>query len=115
MRPDRKAAVVLAAIAASEGTWVVFEFAYNRSRFLRYLGFSAGRSGMVAAWLLALIVTVAFVAVALRLPSVRQNVFRPSWLKLLGIAVAVTAGILEEVMFRKWIMDSVAQHGGGVV
>ena len=38
-------------------------------------------------------------------PSVRENLFRPSWLKLLAVAVAIGAGILEEVIFRRWTMN----------
>jgi membrane protease YdiL (CAAX protease family) len=46
---------------------------------------------------------------------VRANLFRPSFLKLLALVVAVTAGILEEVIFRKWVMDYLQARAIGPV
>ena len=46
-------------------------------------------------WVAAVIATAIFVALSLRLPSVRENLFRPSFLKLLAILLAIGAGILE--------------------
>jgi hypothetical protein len=113
MTAERKAALILSGIALSEGTWVAFNAFYGRSRFVGYLGFTAGGSGQASGWIAAAVTTVVFVALSTRLPSVRANLFRPSLLKLLGLAVAVMAGILEEVMFRKWVMDAIAKRGGG--
>ena len=62
-----------------------------------------------------MLVVVLFVAFSARLPSVRVNLFRPSFLKLLAIGVAVGAGILEEVMFRRWTMNWLMGHGYGAV
>jgi membrane protease YdiL (CAAX protease family) len=115
MTAERKAALILLGIVGTEGTYVFLSFYYSGLRFFRYLGFAVGRNGSTAGWFLALIVTSTFVAASTRLPSVRANLLRPSMLKFLGLAVAVTAGILEEVMFRKWIMDAVARHGGNIV
>ena len=85
----------------------------NGKRFVVYLGFAPGRTGHIGGWIGALIVTLAFVLTSIRFPSVRANLWRPSWLKLLGIAVAVTAGILEEVVFRKLLMDALMTRGFG--
>src|ERR1041385_211661 len=115
MTAERKAALILLGIVGTEGTYVFLSFYYSGLRFFRYLGFSRGGHGRTAGVFLALIRTSAFVAASTRLPSVRANLLRPSMLKFLGLAVAVTAGILEEVMFRKWIMDAVARHGGNIV
>jgi uncharacterized protein len=49
----------------------------------------------------------------MRLPSVRESMFRASWLKVLGLAVAIAAGILEELVFRKLLMDRLAGAGHG--
>jgi membrane protease YdiL (CAAX protease family) len=46
---------------------------------------------------------------------VRDNLFRPSFLKLLAIALAIGSGILEEVMFRRWTMNWLMEQGQGVV
>jgi hypothetical protein len=77
------------------------------------MGFAPGRAGTVVGWLLAGIVTGAFVWQSARLPSVRANLVRPSFLKILGLAVAVAAGILEEVIFRKWLMDYLSDQAIG--
>jgi hypothetical protein len=47
--------------------------------------------------------------------SVCENLFRPSYLKLLAIALAIGSGILEEVMFRRWTMNWLMAHGYGAV
>jgi membrane protease YdiL (CAAX protease family) len=110
---ERLSAWILACIAAIEGLWVVLNFARNPAGFMRYIGFAPGRAGAVEGWLLAGIVVGAFVWYSARLPSVRANLVRPSFLKFLGLAVAITAGILEEVIFRKWLMDYLSDQGIG--
>jgi len=52
-----------------------------------------------------------FVLLSMRLSSVRENLFRPSRLKLLAIGVAFVAGILEEVFFRQLLMDWTRARG----
>jgi hypothetical protein len=47
----------------------------------------------------------------MRLPSVRKHLIRLSWLKVLGLAVAVSAGLCEEAIFRKWLTDLLMKHG----
>jgi len=57
-------------------------------RFFYILGFAPGRLGPPAGWIAALIVVLAFVYRSARLPSVRENLFKPSALKLLAILMA---------------------------
>jgi hypothetical protein len=111
----RKSAWILASIALLEGSWVILEFQINGWRFVRYLGFANGAAGTFLGWIAAAVVVVIFVGFAMRLPSVRANLFRPSGLKVLALFVAVTSGILEEVMFRRWPMNYLQEHGHGVV
>jgi hypothetical protein len=115
MTNERKSACILGAIAVIECGWVVLNLRINGWRFVRYLGFAPGLSGNVTGWIAAAVVVVIFVALAMRLSSVRANLFRPSLLKLLAIAVAIGAGILEEVVFRRWTMNWLMAHGFGVV
>jgi hypothetical protein len=114
-KSERKSAWILAAIAALEGGWVLMNLRVNGWQFVRYLGFAPGQMGSVLGWIAAAAVVLIFVAFAMRLPSVRANLFRPSFLKLLGLAVAVTAGIMEEAIFRRWTMNYLQEHGTGVV
>jgi membrane protease YdiL (CAAX protease family) len=113
--PERLSAWILATIAAIEGSWVVINIAHNPWGFLKYCGFAPGGTGTVAGWALAAIVTVLFVWFSARLPSVRANLLRPSFLKVLALAVAVAAGFLEEMIFRKWLMDYLSRQEIGPI
>ncbi|HEV3244312.1 MAG TPA: CPBP family intramembrane glutamic endopeptidase [Chthoniobacterales bacterium] len=116
MTNERKSAIILGLIAAIEGAWVLLNLYVNGTRFFSYLGFAPHIGGTPLGWLLAFVVTGLYVAAAVRLPSVRENLFRISWLKLLGIAVAISAGILEEVVFRRWIMNYLQdRHHAGLM
>ncbi len=106
--------MILAVIALAEGCWVLLNLYHNPRAFLRYTGFNSNRAGLIG-WILALIVAFAFVAFASRLPSVRSNLFRPSLLKMLALAVAIAAGLCEECVFRKLLMDSLQHRGTAVV
>ncbi len=78
--------------------WVVLNVqTHGWKKLVRYLGFAPDLSGAAAGWIAAALVVATFVAFSLQLPSVRANRFRPSFLKLLAIALAIGAGILEEV------------------
>jgi len=115
MTSERKSGIILAIITVLEAGWVLMNLQASGWRFIRYLGFAPGMSGNLAGWIAAVVVTAIFVAFALRLPSVRENLFRPSSLKLLAIALAIFAGILEEVMFRRWTMNWLMAQGQGAV
>jgi hypothetical protein len=115
MTAERKSGVILAIIAGVEGAWVLMNLQAGGWRFVRYLGFAPGLSGHVAGWIAAAVATLVFVLFALRLPSVRRNLFRPSWLKLLAVLLALASGVLEEVMFRRWTMNWLMAHGQGPI
>lgn len=110
----RKAAVVLSAIALIEGAGAWIIAGTSARGFLLDTGFVDG-SAEPAGWVLAIGVFVAFTAFACRLPSVRANLLAITWLKLLGLAVAVATGFCEEPIFRKFLMEALATHGWGVV
>src|SRR5579872_5036978 len=83
---------------------------------MAFLGFAPGRTGSVTGWVTAAVVVITFVSFASRLPSVRTTMLRLSGLKLLALAVAVAAGILEEAVFRKLLMDWLArEHYGAII
>jgi uncharacterized protein len=115
MTAERKSGIILGVITLIEGAWVVMNLHLSGWRFIRYLGFAPGMSGNLAGWVAALLTTVIFVAFALRLPSVSENLFRPSYLKLLAIGLAAASAILEEVMFRRWTMNWLMAHGYGAI
>jgi membrane protease YdiL (CAAX protease family) len=106
-----KAAAILGSFLLIEGWWVIVNASTGLRSFLGILGFAPGRLGTPLGWLLALIVTAAFTYYSARLPSVRHNMFRPSLLKLLAILMAVAAGILEEAIFRRMLMNHLQSEG----
>jgi hypothetical protein len=113
MTAERKSGIIISAIAAIELSWVLMNLRINGWRFVHYLGFAPDVSGGTAGWIAAFLVTIVFVALAVRLPSVRQHLVRPSVLKLLALILAVGSAILEEVMFRRWTMNWLMGRGAG--
>lgn len=112
---EKKAALILATFAAIEGTLVLFGFLGAPAKFMAYIGFAQGHHGAPLGWWLAFVTTGTFVAFSLRLPSVRQNLLKPSMLKLLALPMALFAGILEESVFRSTLMYLMQNRGAGVV
>jgi membrane protease YdiL (CAAX protease family) len=115
LSPTRKAALILGSITLFEGFFVVsVAFPDPRSYFV-WLGFLPGRhTPSPLGYPAGLIVAGLFIAVsAYRLPSVRANLIRPSWLKLLAVGVAIFAGILEEIAFRPLLMNALQHRGTG--
>jgi uncharacterized protein len=113
--PERKAAFILAGIAVAEGWWLWASAHVHPRGFLRYTGFVDARPGLTG-WLLALVVFAAFTGYAAkRFPSVRANLLAMSILKVLALAVAVSAGFCEETIFRKWVMDGTSHAHFGLI
>jgi len=100
-------------IALSEGVWVVWSAHVNPRRFFHYAGFDRAAASGLLGWISALLVVIGFVYFSVRLPSVRANLFRPSWLKLIALLVAIASGFCEEIIFRKWLMDLLQHKGYG--
>ena len=94
-----------------QGSFVLWTAIADPTSLVRLLGFAGGPSGTVAAWVLAAAVAAVYVWGAASISVVRQHMFKANRLKLLTIAAAVVAGILEEVVFRKWVMDFLQSRG----
>ena len=64
------------------------------------------------AWILATITAIAYVLYTMKaIPLVLAKQKEISLFKLLGILSAVVGGIVEEVFFRRWIMDMLMSGG----
>jgi membrane protease YdiL (CAAX protease family) len=111
---EKKAAVILAIIALAESSWVFVNAYPDPSRFLRYTGFLSGHAG-IPGWALGVLVAFVFVLVGSRFPSVRGNLVNLSGLKILALLVAISSGLCEESVFRKFLMDSLQHAGYGTV
>jgi len=81
----------------------------RRIAVFEHLGFESGSLASPLWWVLALIVAGAYVIYTMRaIPLVADMQREISWFKLLGIASAVVGGIVEEAIFRRWLMDMLA-------
>jgi uncharacterized protein len=76
------------------------------------LGFERESIDPPLAWVLATITAVAYVLYTMKaIPLVLAKQKEISLFKLLGILSALVGGIVEEVVFRRWIMDTLMSRG----
>jgi hypothetical protein len=76
------------------------------------LGFERESLAPALAWILATITAIAYVLYTMEaIPLVLAKQKEISLFKLLGILSAVVGGIVEEVLFRRWIMDMLMSGG----
>ena len=76
------------------------------------LGFERETIAPPFAWILATIIAIAYVLYTMKaIPFVASMQREISLFKLLGILSAVVGGIVEEVFFRRWIMDHFMSGG----
>ncbi len=80
------------------------------------LGFTIETAAPWQAWLLALLVTAGYLAYTFRsVPLVSRMQREVSLFKLVGVLAGLVAGIIEEVFFRRWLMDLLMTAGLGTV
>ncbi len=80
------------------------------------LGFARGTIAPPMAWILAAIVGIVYAFYTMKaIPLVAEKQSEISLFKLLGILSAVVGGIVEEVFFRRWIMDHFMSGGFGPI
>ena len=76
------------------------------------LGFEKNSIASPLAWILATIVGISYVLYTMKvIPFIASMQREISLFKLLGILTAVIGGIVEEVFFRRWIMDMLMLRG----
>ena len=76
------------------------------------LGFERNSIASPIAWILAAIVGIVYVSYTLKaIPFIASMQREISLFKLLGILAAVVGGIVEEVFFRRWVMDTLMIRG----
>jgi hypothetical protein len=76
------------------------------------LGFERNSIASPIAWILAAIVGIVYILYTLKaIPFIASMQREISLFKLLGILAAVVGGIVEEVFFRRWVMDTLMFEG----
>ncbi|MFT2752989.1 type II CAAX prenyl endopeptidase Rce1 family protein [Clavibacter sp. Sh2088] len=75
---------------------------------------SMGQASAVPAlgWVIAILVAIVYTAYTLwAVPTVRSIAIERSWFRLLAIPLALLSGVLEEMFFRRVVMDALASEG----
>jgi hypothetical protein len=109
----RKSLLILLGILVLEA--VPFGFLLRLSSSAGLARLYAFRADHWAAWTAAGVITLAYVAYACRsLPLVRQRFLDIHWLKLFAIPFAIVTGTMEELWFRRMLMDWCAGNGASV-
>ena len=84
--------------------------------FMYGIGFNQSALEIPLAWAMATVVAVGYIAfTTFGMSTVKENFFKWDWLKLIGIYAALTSGILEELVFRRMLMDWLYSNGVGVI
>jgi membrane protease YdiL (CAAX protease family) len=80
------------------------------------LGFSRDTLAPFYSWILSLILSVSYILYTFRkIPFVLKMQREISFLKFVGILSAFASGLLEEVIFRRWLMNITMSLGYGAV
>ncbi len=106
-RVRRVAGAVLLGITAVELTPFVFAF----PGVLRAIAKPTPLWAHVA----AIAIAAGYIAFSVRSPGVRFHLWDRSWLRLAAIALAIVAGVVEEVYFRRVLMNALQGVGVGVI
>jgi membrane protease YdiL (CAAX protease family) len=97
--------IILISMIFLWGSFVLVSFFSDPLGFISYLGFTNSNSGTALSWALALVVVVLYCFSAAKISEVKSYMFKIDRLKVVAIVAAVFSGIMEEVIYRKWIMD----------
>ena len=111
-----KAGLFLGAMTSSLFVFIFWWFFRNPDGFINHMGFNQTAMEIPLAWVLAIAVAVAYIAYTAKgIPTVRENFFRFDLLKIIGIFSAIASGIVEELVFRRMLMDWLYSNDIGVV
>jgi uncharacterized protein len=111
MTDRRKTVLILGSISVFMLSPLAMSLFWRPIPLFQNLGFTKGSIAPPLAWILTTIIAIAYVFYTMKvipLVFVKQKEF--SWFKLLGILSALAA-IVEEVFFRRWVMDMLMSRG----
>jgi len=107
--------IILISMICLWGSLVLVSFFSNPIGFISYLGFANSNSGTPLSWVLALLIVILYCFSAAKIPEVKHYMFRMDKLKVVAVFAAVFAGIMEEIIYRKWIMDYLNLHEFSII
>ncbi len=112
MTDRRKTVLILSMTALFMFSPLAMSLFWHPISLFQKLGFERESIAPPLAWILATITAVAYVLYTMRaIPFVASMQREISLFKLLGILSAMVGGIVEEVFFRRWIMDNFMSGG----
>ena len=112
LSPEAKSAFAMIGLSLFMAPFVYWILFRGRTDALSMLGFREVSADVFRAWIAGALLAAAYVAYCLRIPSVKLWLVRPHPLKVLALILAVLAGTLEEIAFRKLLMDWLERLGG---
>ena len=112
MNDRNKTTLILGALSLTMFSPLAMVLVGYQIPMFQNLGFERNSIASPIAWILATIVGIVYVSYTLRaIPFVAGMQREISLFKLLGILAAVVGGIVEEVFFRRWVMDTLMFRG----
>jgi uncharacterized protein len=112
MTDRRKTALILGTVTLIMFSPLAMSLFWHPIPLFQDLGFERESMAPQLAWILATITAIAYVLYTMKaIPFVANMQREISLFKLLGILSAVVGGIVEEVFFRRWIMDMFMKGG----
>ena len=112
MTDRRKTALILGMTSLFMFSPLAMSLFWHPIPLFQNLGFERETIAPSLAWILATITAIVYVFYTMKaIPFVASMQREISLFKLLGILTAVVGGIVEEVFFRRWIMDHFMSGG----
>jgi uncharacterized protein len=112
MTDRRKTALILGATTIFMFSPLAMVLAGYSIPIFQNLGFKRESIAPQLPWILAAIIAIAYVLYTMKaIPLVLAKQKEISLFKLLGILSALVGGIVEEVFFRRWMMDILMSGG----
>jgi len=112
MTDRRKTALILGMTSLFMFSPLAMSIFWRPIPLFQNLGFNRESIAPPLAWIIATITAIAYVLYTMKvIPLVFAKQKEISLFKLLGILSALFGGIVEEVFFRRWLMDMLLSRG----
>jgi membrane protease YdiL (CAAX protease family) len=111
----RKTGLIMTSMSLFMFTPVLMQMFGYRIAIFNDIGLSKNSLAPWYAWIMALAVTLLYVLYTFKkIPFVFKMQKEVSLFKLIGL-LSIIGGLIEELVFRKWLMDLLATKGYGII
>ena len=109
----RKTGLIILSMSLFMFSPILMHFLGYKIPMFKNLGLSIETLAPVTAWIMAFILTILYVTYTFKvIPFVQKMQREISLFKIVGL-MTIAGGILEEVVFRRWLMDLLMKLGYG--